>query len=116
MKLVTFVIICPMGTPSDPIKQKIGEVLGLTMEDPQFRNDYQKRSKILYWKDIELSDNYDLFCLITQLVSTFPSFTIFDITRPAPTFREKHGTMVGVLGGLAGLFFGLWGFIASLNT
>jgi len=111
VKLVTLFVICAVDTPPKTVKDKIGELVGLTIEDPQVVQDRKNLEKILFWKDIEFSTDYDPTPLINELASEFPQFIVFDITRKAPTFREKNSWWLGLIAAsVISIISILWGF------
>ena len=112
MKLVTIFVLCDITASPLHIKEHLGETIARTIEDPQVVHDRKNLEKVVYWKDMEFSDNYSIDKLINELTSEFPQYIVFDVTRPKPKFHEKNGWWLGLISTIAiGAIFALWGFL-----
>lgn len=96
-KLVTIFVICDVNASPKNVREHIGKTIERTIEDPQVVHDRKNQDKVMYWKDMEFSNDYPIDHLINELSSEFPQYVIFDITRPAKTFREKHSWWLGII-------------------
>lgn len=97
MKLTSVFVVCPAQTPSNPVTERLGMLLGLTLEDPQTHHLPAGQKKVLYWKDLEFGDHYNVGAVINKMSAEFPSYVMYGITRPTRTFREKNGWWLGII-------------------
>ncbi len=83
---------------------------GHTLGDPRIVHAGRNQEKILYWEDIECSDNHPVDDWINVLSSHYPSFIIYSVTRTKPRFHERHGWWLGLVFTVTiGIIFGVFG-------
>lgn len=110
MQLVTIFVVCPVDVSPSPLKEKIGTLLNLTLEDPRAYHTLKNLQKVLYWPDLKFSAGYDMDSIIRQISSEFQSFVVYHISHSERLFHEKNGWWLGIVSSVViGVFFALFG-------